>query len=77
MIVKELQILGQEVIAIETDVSKPINTAVMFRNPIEHYGHLGFISSYPGSESSERFLEIEALRYPLIRFRSTALGHNS
>ena len=50
MVVKELQILGLKVIAIETDVTKPINTAVMFRNSIEHYGHLGFISSYPGFE---------------------------
>ncbi len=57
-VVAEIQKLGRKAIAIKADVSKPQETAAMFKQAMEHYGHLDIVVSNSGVESFGHISEI-------------------
>ena len=54
----EIEKLGSKAITIRADVSKPAETAAMFKQAIEHYGHLDIVVSNSGVESFGHISEI-------------------
>ena len=57
-VVAEIEKLGRKAIAIKADVSKPAETAAMFKQAIEHYGRLDIVVSNSGVESFGHISEI-------------------
>ena len=57
-VVAEIEKLGSKAIAIKADVSKTVETAAMFQQAIEHYGHLDIVVSNSGVESFGHINEI-------------------
>ena len=57
-VVAEIEKLGRKAIAVKADVSKPAETAAMFKQAVEHYGHLDIVISNSGVESFGHISEI-------------------
>ena len=57
-VVAEIERLGSRAIAIKADVSKPAEIIAMFKQAVEHYGHLDIVVSNSGVESFGHISEI-------------------
>ena len=65
-VIKEIQQIGSQGIAIKADVTKPVEIASMFEQAIEHYGHLDIVVSNSGVESFGHISEITAEEFDRV-----------
>lgn len=65
-VVAEIEKLSSKAIAIKADVSKPAEIAAMFKQAMEHYGHIEIVVSNSGVETFGHISEITPEEYDRV-----------